>query len=94
MKSPRAVFSLVVSTTGKSVFKLVEYLPTRKSLLIMSPQCINGKDVCLISVHFMQIVLPLHLYGFKAQSLAKRMYMICYLLPVEFSTIPVNFRRY
>lgn len=49
-------------------------------------------NIHLISLHFIETLLLLLLYELKDQSSVQRMHMICFLLPIEFWTIPEHFR--
>ena len=72
------VFSLFISATDKRVFQTSK--PLAGITAYMSCQCSICKQKFLISVHFIQIVLPLHLYEYKDLSLVEGMHMIIFPL--------------
>ena len=86
------VFSLLISKTGKRVFQIDGALVG----IIARYECLHsalyGVDIHLISVHFIQTIMPLLLYEFNDQNSVKGTYMIFVPLPIESSTIPDHFR--
>ena len=80
------IVPLYISTIAQRVFQSGKALGASIALCLLS--ALQGKEISCILIHFIQIILPLLLYEHKGQSLIKGMYMIFFLLPVEFSTIP------
>ena len=68
-----AAFSLFTSKTGKRVFQTGRVLVSIIAYVSSQSITVYGIEICLILVHFIQIVLPLTLYECKDQHLGKQM---------------------